>query len=303
MDFPDERNYEVSQDGTDKIRPGCSVPVNRLLGSLKDWAQIDKTSRWGMLLVNAYTVVRNVYAPGKSQTQIAADFASDMEMFLLYLDAYLTHVTPNGFRLPVVLYFPSYQAIPQTITRQPSPRDQERWAAYQQLASRLSYAGPKLTSEGLRTHRWIVPCGNRTLPAHGLVSWIHSVVQSKMAGSYTIGAPLGIMTHCAVDLHMHKRVSNFKLWEYFTSAIKTPDQFGTKLQVPSDIPIPFTVLTHRLFGDAIHIKAEVTGRMKTKVLETAKDKSWMRSTDHQIFHMAGTVDKLLKFNELTSYKF
>lgn len=303
MEFPDERGYEPSQDGTDLIRPGCSVPLNRLLGSLKEWATQDTTPRWSLFFVNAATVVRNVFNDSITYDQMRHDFASDMEQFTLYLDAYLSHMTPSGFRASVVLYFPDYSSIPLAIAREPSPKQIEQSKLYVRLMKQVAGAGPRLTSEGIRTYRWTVPCAKRTLPAHALVSWLHRAVTEKTIGTYRIGDPVALMTHCAVDLHMYRRLSKVTLWEYFTSVIKTPDRFGTKLMVPKGVDVPFTVLTHRLFGDRVHIKPEISGRLKTKLLESALDGRWMRYTDSQIFREAHAVNDKLTWHDLLSFRF
>ena len=303
MIFPDEQGYEVSKDGTDLIRPGCSVLLNRLLGSLKQWSTEDKTPRWSLFLMNAATVFRNVYVKGDTATTIREKFMADMENFTVYLEAYLNIVGGRDTRVPVVLYFPDYSAIPKTIAREAGESGEAATRLYKTVASSIAPGAPRLISQGQLTDRWVVPTAGRVMPIHTIISWLHGIVTSGQSGSYKWGDSVCLMTHCAVDLHGYRRLPNMVLWEYFTSAIKPPSQFWTKLSVPKDKPIPFGIVTHRLFGDAVHIKPLVSGRLKTRVLETADNNAWMRLTDDQIIQKVKGVDKAIDLSSVKSFKF
>lgn len=302
--FPDERSLEHSADGTDLIRPGCSVGFNRILGFFKAWAGGDTQPKWDMFLLNGATIFRNNFDPKKSQAQIYEDFQSDCEMFTLYYEAYLSFCAPPGTRIPIVVYIPDYSAIPATIAREASPREIEMSRAFMVFQAAQVKLGARLLSAGPFTDRWIIPAGSRQrMPQRDLVDWIHKGISAKQLGSFRWGASVGMVTHCAVDLHMHVKVPRMSLLESYTGIIKPPNQFGTKLVNDKGVLVPFNKLTHRIFGDPIHIRPAVTGRKRTELKKMAVANNWFRKSDTAIYQDVRSVDPNIKNTDLTNFTF
>ena len=303
MQFPDERSLEASKDGTDLIRPGCSVGFNRLIGNFKLFAGMDHAPRWSMFLINATTVFRNNFDPGKSLQELTKDFLSDCEMFVTYLEAYMTITSKPAQRYPVVVYFPDYAAIPKEISREESASDKALNEAYRRFYISWKLTGPTMTSRGEWTDRWMIPVGSRSyMPQRELVSWIHRSLTSHQLGTFRLRQRIAMVSHCAVDLHMVQKIRELDLIESYTGIVKPPELFGTKLLNDKDVTIPFNVLTHRLFGDPVHIRPIVFGRNKTKVKEKIKTTNWMRVSDPRILADVNSVMPIPK-SELITFNF
>ena len=301
--FPDESNYPLAQNQVEVIRPQSSVAINRMLGNLKEWADTDKQSRFGMILMNAYTIVRNVWYKGIKIDEMIKKCNEELDSFTLYLEAYLHMVTEHGFTLPLVIYYPHYAAIPESIRRPPSPAYTEFTVLYELLLRRMSTHTPVLAFRGHKTHRWILPCPLTTMPRDVLRNWIKQMIRLKDIGSYSIGNPITMLTGVPADLHLCHDFPNVNLWEYYTSLIKNSQQFGSKLNVPKEVQIPFSVFTHRVFGDTVNINGVVRGKNKTTLLKEITPNKWLYSTDKMKMEDLHKANVHLTYQQLTSFAF
>ena len=301
--FPDESNYPLAQNQVEVIRPQSSVAINRMLGNLKEWADVDKKSRFGMILMNAFTIVRNVWFKGIKINDLIQKCNEELDSFTLYLEAYLHQVTEHGFILPLVIYYPHYAAIPVNIRRPPSPAYEEYSLLYETLLKRMSQHRPILAYRGHKTHRWILPTLLNKMPRDALRSWIREMIRIKEIGSYVVGDNITMMTGVPADLHLCEDFPNVNLWEYYTSIMKPSNQFGTKLNVPKEIQIPFSVFTHRVFGDTVNINGVVRGKQKTNLLQEISPNRWMYSSDKIKMDDLRKVNVYLTYLQLTSFCF
>mgnify|MGYP001324033486 CR=1 FL=1 len=290
--FPSEVGYERSQDGTDLIRPGCSIGFNRLLGAMKTWAYMDKHPRWSMVLINGATVFRNNFDPSKSYDQIKQLFLSDLDQFVLYLEAYLSIVAPRGYRIPVVVYIPDYGKLPKEICREASNRDLIMSKLFSQMLQESYRLGPRLFGHGAYTDRWVIPVGKTMTPQREITSWIHQSLTQGQLGSYRWRDKVCLISHCAVDLHIYRKVPEIELFESHTALIKTPGEFGSKLISEKKARIPFSVFTHRVFGDAVHIKPLITGRKRTQLIELANTHKWIQHSELTMFKDVESIEKI-----------
>lgn len=276
--FPDESHMERSKDGTEPIRGG-SVGWNCVFGLFKTRASVDKVPFATLFLINLETVFRNNYNKTLSAKEIADACVRDMDLFLTYLEAYLAWVLRGKTLppIPVVLYIPNYHTIPKDLLREHPASWDHMMQAYGIF--RKNFPTTKTVSSRTQfTTRWVIPVGVMTYPHIELSHWVHSTSLENQSGGYTWGDPVCLITRNVIDLHISRRIRSVVLLESFTAQIKTPDQFGTKLV--KDVPVPFTVGTHRAFGDPVHIRPLVERKTKKELLQLATTNKWMvRSTE------------------------
>lgn len=274
LTFPDESGFEKSQDGTDVIRGG-SVGFNRILGLFKSRAMVDKKPFTTMVLINLSTVFRNNYDKSLSDKELFDACVRDMDLFLVYFEAYLAWVTRGSPppQVPAVVYIPDYHTIPKDLLREHPPSWDMQEQAYARFVKNFPRY-PTLTSRTEYTARWAVPVGRSFYPHIELARWVQGITLEGNSGSYRWGDPVCLITRNVIDLHIFRRVSSVFLLESYTAAIKTPDLFGTKL-IKSPL-IPFNVATHRAFGDSIHIKPLVMRSEKKELIRLAEEHKWMQ---------------------------
>lgn len=302
--FPDESNHPKAQNGMDVIRPDCSVGINWLLGLLKQWAEVDQAPRMSMMLLNVFTLVRNIWFKGILLDQVVKLVNDELDMLTIYLEAYLYQVAKGYFELPVVLYYPHYEAIPANIRRRPSPAYERFMKGYQILLNAVKHHHrPTIVHKGYKTHRWLMPCSKYKLPRHQLAQWIKSGLNTKLFTSFNLGDPIFILTGIPVDLHLCFDLPNVKLWEYYTGVIKGPDEFYTKLNIPKEIIVPFNNFTHRVFGDTITIEGIVHNKNRTTLFQNIAPNKWMQYNDTMRMADLKKVGVSQTYKELTNYKF
>ena len=303
-EFPDESQYPLAQDGIEPIRPDCSVGINYLLGQLKRWSESDAAPRFGMLLLNVFTIVRNIWFKDIKVDQVVAACNCEMDMFTTYLEAYLEKVATGNYQLPVVLYYPSYEAIPRELRRKPSPAYERFQGGYDILIKGMSmHSPPKLIHRGYRTHRWIVPCPPIRLPRYTLGQWIRLSVKNGTLPTFKLGDNIYMMTGNPIDLHLCTDFPNVKLWEYYTGTVKDPKDFGSKLNVPKEVSIPFSIFTHRVFGDKVNIQGIVYDKGRTNLLKKISPNKWKMVSDRIKMEDLQSVGITADYKTLTSYKF
>ena len=80
-------------------------------------------------------------------------------------------------------------------------------------------------------------------------------------------------------------------------------QFGSKLNVPKEVQIPFSVFTHRVFGDTVNINGVVRGKNKTTLLKEITPNKWLYSTDKMKMEDLHKANVHLTYQQLTSFAF
>lgn len=301
--FPDESGYARSEDGSEPIRPNSSVGLNRILGLFKNFASVDKTPRWGIYLLNAYTITRNILSGVKERPklpELLKLFDNEVTSFVTYSDAY-----ESGFHrkkpIIVALYFPDYSKIPDTWGRPLTGEKLTVFECYQEIKKQFPNK-PTTISYSQISARVAVPVGGRSMfPYEDLTAWVRNIC---ITGESVLkwGDPVFLMTHCPTDLHIYRKVPWVQLVESYQGIIKLPKEFGSKL-VPGSTTIPFNATTHRLFGDSVQVKPLVTGRNRTALIELAKTKNWMMRSSDSILSDAKSIKGIdlsafgqLKFN-------
>lgn len=302
--FPDDSQFARSDDGTEPIYPNASVGINRILGMFKNFALVDTKPRWHMFLFNAYTVMRNIMNDVKNKTSIQKKdlpgmFDMEMASTLTYIEGYLSQ-----FRLEkpatVAVYFPDYSHIPSEIRRNLQGDKLAIFEAYEELRKSIS-PRPMITHIDNVTVRITVPAGNKNQYPHDTLSgWIKEHAIDKHTG-YDWGEGIFILTHVPLDLHMVNKVPWLQLAESYQGIIKLPNEFGTKL-VPKDTNIPFTSVTHRVFGDSLQIVPMVGGKKRKGLITLADKHKWIRCSLEMIVRDIRT-ETGIPYSEVNKIKF
>lgn len=294
--FPDRSQLDKSDDGTEYIYGG-SVGINRILGYFHDNAYKLGREEWPLLLVNLFTVFRNVYHKDLSDLELESLVTLDCDLLTLYVEAYAS-ARPHIRHTPgIVFYAPTYSLIPKELLRPLGPAAQVQHDAYLRFRRSLGDGETNISHEG-RSFRWVVPVGSEQLPHRQLLRWLAA---SGARFEYIPGQdPVMLISHCPIDLHIASRLPTVRLMESYQGVIKHPTAFGSKLDVGDDVP--FNPYTHRVFGDKVHLAPMVKGADKKALLAKAHERQWQRLPTSEILtDITKTVD--IPASELIRVKF
>ena len=282
--FPDDSQYPLSADGNEKILGG-SVGLNRVLMLLKMRAAIDRAPAWGLYLINAATVFRNVHASWKptqqylqlSDQEAITLFQNDINLLITYLTSYLSMYSPPTSAQPalMVVYYPNYGKIPTEIRRPLGDKDAAFWRQSEGIRKSKIQLNPERTYASPYLHLWEMQSGTHALPHVELSRWVQGHLLSPNVNTlYRWGHnKVFMLTHCPIDLHI--KMPKVELIESYWGTVKTKDQFYTKLNGLKDTPVPFNAATHQLFGDNILIAAKAMRSAKKALLELSQKHNWM----------------------------
>lgn len=282
--FPDDSQCPLSADGSEKILGG-SVGLNRILMLLKLRAAIDRAPAWGLYLINAATVFRNVHASWKptqqylqlSDSEAITLFQNDINLLITYLTSYLSAYSAPTAAQPalMVVYYPNYCKIPPEIRRPLGDKDTAFWRQYEGIRKTKIQLEPERTFASPYLNLWEMQCGAHSLPHVELSRWVQGHLLSPTVNTLYRWGHIGtfMMTHCPLDLHI--KIPKVDLIESYWGTVKKKDQFYTKLNGLKDIPVPFNSATHQLFGDSTLIAAKAMRGTKKTLLELAQKHNWM----------------------------
>ncbi len=274
VQFPDDRHNPRSADGTEPILGG-SVALNRILLMLKNQAQDRNRIAWSAVAINSYTFFRNVYQKDVSIQELIQRFKTDIELFRIYLDAYLTYFTPVAYSIPIVIYLPDYRYFPNRLLRDVSPSVQQMDVEFKKFSQSLHPSDVMLNTNEV-TDLWCCAVGSTAMLPHiELAHWLQTKTLAGNKFGYRYGMPIMLISHCPVDLHIYRRIPNTFLIESHQGTIRPSSQFGHKLSTQSDA-IPFLSSTHQVFGDPIHLAPRADSRQRKLLLEMAVSKPWMQ---------------------------
>jgi len=115
----------------------------------------------------------------------------------------------------------------------------------------------------------VLPIGSgAALPHRELAHWLRDLSSQKNDLYYYDRSPYGILSHCLVDLHLLRHVKEGVLVERYSGKMRSLNNIHTKLDKSG--VIPFTPITHRVFGDDIHLAPMVKGKKKTEIIQKAE---------------------------------
>jgi hypothetical protein len=289
--FPDESQMDRSQDGSEPIRGG-SIGLNKILSSFVEAARKDHKPQFHAVLMSAFTIFRNVYntKAGQTMTELETGFVQDVNLFLEYLDTYLSHVwrrTAAGKQCPVIIYFPTYKHVPKELVRDRSEKTAEMFKKYDEFLKRHSGYNKEIKRSDFTRCFWI-DAGEVTYP-HKEVARKFREITTHATSLYSSGDPICLFSSVPLDLHIASRLRNIQLLESFTARIRTPYEF--KLKLDKSGSVPFYSCTHAVLGDDVLLKPQVGIKIKREILEAAEKEKWYtRSEDDVRSRLAKITD-------------
>ncbi len=281
--FPDITRLEKGKDATPIF--GGGLGTNKIYDVLRTTAMQPTSPRWNLWLINVLTLARNA-GLDKTPKERESSINRDADLCMTFIGAYTNfrQQTPAV----VLFYAPDYSGLPTGIRREHTG---------QQLALDLWYQQFRLTLPPKLVNVTETPPTQKFLIALGRETWPHRLLIPAIRGAYNNGQAYGtrgtvLISHCALDLHLVKTIPDLELLESYTGQVVPPAQFGRKLT--KAVAVPFNTITHRLFGDDLHLQPLLTGTDRTKLIQLATEHRWMLKTETEILN-----DALLHFPKLT----
>lgn len=285
--FPDTSVMERSKDGTEPIRGG-SIGFNLVLGRFEKRAASDTKPEFTAVMINAYTVFRNVFTMNQkaSLVELQQAFVNDITLFAQYYSIYLSHTVSalaGRRKASVVIYFPNYQWVEKEILKQEHLREvtgtkQTLYTRYLQFLSKeRNHDEIVLDYEHVRTYFMFV--GNATYPHKEVAYKLRNLVSGNNS-LYVSSDRIALVSHVPLDYHIQGRVRNVHLLKSYTGELLGSDQFKTVLD--KDLRIPFNTTTHLTFGDPVLIKPWVTPKVRKALLEQAEKERWNTRSEEDI---------------------
>lgn len=280
--FPDESTMERSATGEDPIRGG-SIGFNRVLGNFVSWSTMDKRPRYTTFFISAFTIFRNVWTMYKNPTmdEMEEGFVKDINLFLEYYDIYLSFVCSNTDRekqASVIIYFPDYRSVPKEILRDNSEKNLSMMNMYKRFSDLHGRDNGEVRKLQFVRCFW-VSVGGTVYPHKDLASKFRSVANHP-SSMYSTGDNVCLITHIPLDYYLSFRTRNLSLLESYTGIIRTPKEFGLKLD--KEGRLPFLPTTHVVFGDGVMVKQMVPLKIKRELLELAEKEKWFTRSEDDI---------------------
>ena len=284
-----------------------SVGATAIIDALHILAKDYRSPTWDIFLINTATLIRNNLNKELTNQQVVKGTFEDMDNIVHAFKDYLFSRPRPPVNPKIIIYLPDYSALP-LIHRRPLNATSTRILAIQDEMTR-KYVKDKLTPEVVNFQGidCVTMCAgnNRIFPHRVLYQYIkdeHSKSTMKSLAR-VLGfdqTRVGILSHCAIDLHLSFLVKVFNLMESYTGNIKELSQFGEKIfKLPF---IPFNRATHLLFGDSTHIKPIAVRKNKQLILDIAKKNKWFAKTEESIISDVARTGLLPK-EFLTTVKF
>lgn len=272
--FPSVEGLERAKSDPSEPLYNGSIGSNRIFHMLRTTANLSTSPRWDLFLINVYTLLRNAYSKGITQSAIEKIIDTDVDLLMMFIGAYMSfkRQTPGT----VLFYVPDYKSIPQEFLRKTSGQRVEMDDLYTTFLRKLPNKLTELTEDPL-LRKFLVVTSGQTFPHKDLPGYIRSIFQ----GTRSYGMIGTVMiSHCPLDLHIAKMISGIELLDSYTGHIYPTMEFGRKLV--KDIKVPFNTTTHRVFGDAVHLEPLCKGKQRTDLIELAEQHQWMVMTERDI---------------------
>lgn len=272
--FPDTSNAPKGQNGDEII--GASIALNRPLLHIREMAFQRNIVPWDLYVISVYTIARNVHEEASSAIELARLIDRDVEYLMSYLEAFHVQKKEQGASLPrIVFYLPIYDRLPKHLRREHTGKAAELDDWYLKYLSRFPKGPTDITQTPL-SQCFTTIVGTTLLPHRELAQEIKEH-KFNQAG---YGSPrILLLSHCLLDYYLVKQF-HVEVIESYTGQIKGPETFSHRLN--KDGLVPFNRIFHRLLGDSTWVLPLATGKIKTKILEMAKERKWNQKTEHEI---------------------
>jgi hypothetical protein len=287
--FPPTAGLETAKSDTSEFLYNGSIGSNRIFHVLRTLAGISGNPKWDLYLINVYTLVRNAYTKGISQSELEKTLDKDVDLYMTFIGAYMSYLRTTP--AVVLFYAPDYTGIPKDVLRTTSGQRDELDAMYSKILHKLPRKLTELTEDPL-VRKFLIATNGSAFPHKEIPGYIRNIYgNTRNAGR--LGT--AIFTHCPIDLHLMTAIPKLELFESFTGAVYPSSEFGRKLT--KEVKVPFNTVTHRAFGDDVHFEALIKNRRKTEMIEVAAKHNWAIRTEQEILS-----DILSYFPEVTQYR-
>lgn len=300
--FPNESLLEKSDHSGEPIRGG-SIGLNRVLGYFVDHAERDHKPAFTACLLSAFTILRNVYGTLKTEnmSEIEKGFVNDISLFMTYYNTYLGF-TKQGMvsdkKAPVVVYFPSYDRVEKEILLEPSKERATLSSLYRKLFSRTSGRDEKVQDQEHASCFWI-RAGDAGYPHREVARKFKEIVAHPMS-LYRNGDPIAMISHIPFDFHISRRLRGIMLLESYTGLLR-PVQ-DVRMRLDKSGAIPFTTITHLIFGDGHLIRPMVSPKVRRDVREQAEKEKWLSRSEEDVKNRISKINGV-PFKELRKFDF
>jgi hypothetical protein len=270
--FPRINSPVYGQNGDEIL--GSSIGLNKILLNLRDSARHFNRHEWDLILINLFTLARNVFEKTMKVNDLLKAIERDANILTTYFTAYTQY---HQSRPTIIAYYvPNYRSINKEILREPTGRKLQLIELFEKVKSNLpqksmitGYPDPAVQEVLLTSPK------SSLLPHLAIPKELRSVISKSVYIKNAL-----ILSHCVIDLHVSSTFTHLELVESYTGDLIKHDELGEKLVEGLDLP--FNAVTHRIFGDGIHIKPLVKGKQMAALKEAAINNKWYLRTQKEI---------------------
>lgn len=264
---------------------GGSIAINRFLTTLTQMAEKDQRPSFKLVIINLMTLVRNCYNP--DPTQVLKGIASELSILGTYIDAYLLKQgVPQGYTLPIIVYVPTYRALPVALQREAGAEMRRVQTVMPRVVKMVSELTKSLPP-GQHTSIQFFTVGTEKLYPHKELGTELARLGKDQLFNYNYGDPYLMLSHIPLDWHVVAKLPNLSLIESYTGKLIATNQLGDKLIGTPGKNVPFSSDLHRVFGDSVIVKAIVVRKQKKLMLEAAS--KWAMLTRARILDQMSQI--------------
>lgn len=261
-------NTNRAEDGT--IINECSVGMNAVLNRIVYDYGLAIQPMHDYYIINILTIIRNNYDKKLKETEMLYKIDQDIRQLKLYLTNYLAGQTHQPL---ILFYLPIDYVVGKGYERKLSPRNQAIADMAKVVRKMIPNKLNDISQNGINIYTVVLD--PTPLPVGQIKKYI-----SKLSNKGTRGSAW-LLSHCPLDLHLHRLIPKTHLMESFTGEVKLPIEFGQKLFKNEDIPL--NQYTHVAFGDGLHVRPLLkTKKQKDAARERADRKNWKVRTESEI---------------------
>lgn len=298
--FPSLKENDYTKDGQPIY--GGSIGMNKVYDHFVK--EVDKAgnSPFRLIVINALTLIRNNYVPDYNKCTIGCK--NDIQTLITYLSIYLRKKDKTERKVTILIMYPDYSKLPDSIRRPESPQLKRLGDIYKKDAKTVSSNLDKVYSDDV-IDLFSVKLGNKQLYPHQslnklLMSQLKNASNKKDDFQFRMDDPIHLITHFSLDWHIQGYFKNVNLIESFTGNIVNSKYFGSKLIGIKDRKIPFDSIIHQTFGDKTLIKPLAVRRVRKSLLNNSI--KWSMMTRSKIVRRISTFLDL-PIVSLTKYTF
>ena len=281
---------------------GGSVGMNRFYDLLVKNSTSPHPIEFGIVAINALTLIRNNYSDSYNDLQKKSQ--TDINTLVTYLSIFLRNTKKDNRKVSIVLLYPDYKKLPDTLRRPMSPQLTRIMTHYlKDIKSVKSGLDKYFENDVLKVYAFKLGDKKR-YPHREFRDHLFGEIDNERRGTveinYRLNDPIHLISHIALDWHLSEALRNVNLIESYTGEIIDSLHFGSKLIRKKDIKIPFNSVIHQTFGDDTFIKP-LAVRNNRKVLLDSTGR-WSMMTQSKITGLiSDTLD--VPITTLTKYNF